>query len=81
MRLARGRAAVRVGGVDGAAGARVKGRAAGLVEGLLLGVELRGAAEAAVGVALVEERLDVFLVDGEAFGLDTVSAWAVSSGG
>ncbi len=75
VRLPRGGARLRLGGVDGAAGARIKRRLTGVVEGLLLGLELRGAAEAAVGVARVEERLDVLPVDGEAFRL-VVETWS-----
>ena len=70
MRLPSGRARRRLGVVDSAAGARVERRLASVMEGLLLRVELRGRAEAAVRVALVDERLDVLLVDGETLRLE-----------
>lgn len=54
----------RFSGINGAAGAGVDGRLAGFVKLALLGFELLGAAEAAVGVALVNELLDVVFVYG-----------------
>lgn len=62
VRLPRGSAAVRLRAGDGTAGARVGRRAAGVVQGALLGLEVLGRAEAAVRRAVGEERLRVLVV-------------------
>lgn len=63
---------VGLGAREGAAGARVRGGLAGIVKGALLGLEVVGGAEAAVGGAVVQERLGVLAVCVEAFRLGDV---------
>lgn len=64
---------VRLRGIYGAACPRVNSRLAGLVEFAFLRLQLLGCAEATVGVVMIQECLDVFLINRQPLRLHTVS--------
>ena len=66
------RPAIRLVGVDGAACPRINSRLAGLVELTLLVFELFRGAEAAVGMVMIQESLDVLAIDGQPLRLHSV---------
>lgn len=79
MGLAGGGKPDRLGRIHGPARARVEGGHAGVVELALLGLELLGAAEAAIGVARVYQLLRMVPVDCQALRLDGAGASALAA--
>jgi hypothetical protein len=69
MRLSSFGPAIRLVGVYGAACPWVNSRLARLVEFTLLGFKLFGSTEATVGMVMVQEGLDVFMIDGQSLRL------------